>query len=161
MSFLNMLLPPSLRSRTSNPFDREVVGRADTTPADRAAAPAPTARGRSVPAMTRAGDLFENAVTGERVLVRVGGQHTGGRYLTVDTWVGPHAVAGEHVHPHVRERVTVLEGWVRVRVDGVERDAGRARSSPSRPAPCTTTGTRAPRRPTCSSRCGPRPASRR
>lgn len=73
--------------------------------------------------MTRAGDLFENAVTRERVLVRVGGEDTSGRYLAVDTWVGPHAIANEHVHPHVRERVTVLEGWVRVRVDGVERDA--------------------------------------
>ena len=102
MSFLSMLLPPSLRSRTSNPSDREVVGRADTTPADRVAAPAPTACGRSVPAMTRAGDLFENAVTRERVLVRVGGEDTSGRYLAVDAWVGPHAIANEHVHPHVR-----------------------------------------------------------
>jgi hypothetical protein len=36
-------------------------------------APFPTARGHTVPAMTRAGDLFEKPVTDERALVRVGG----------------------------------------------------------------------------------------
>jgi quercetin dioxygenase-like cupin family protein len=72
--------------------------------------------------MTRAGDFFENPVTGERVLVRVGGADTHGRYLSVDAWVGPRSVAHEHVHPHSRERFTVLNGWVRVLVDGEERD---------------------------------------
>jgi hypothetical protein len=45
--------------------------------------------------MTRAGDRFENTVTRERALVRVGGEDTGGRYLAVDTSVGPHALANE------------------------------------------------------------------
>jgi quercetin dioxygenase-like cupin family protein len=72
--------------------------------------------------MTRAGDFFENPVTGERVLVRVGGEETHGRYLSADAWVGPRSVAHEHAHPTARERFTVLNGWVRVRVDGQERD---------------------------------------
>ena len=72
--------------------------------------------------MTRAGDFFENPVTGERVLVRVGGEETHGRYLSVDAWVGARSVAHEHVHPTARERFTVLNGWVRASVDGEERD---------------------------------------
>jgi quercetin dioxygenase-like cupin family protein len=111
--------------------------------------------------MTRAGDFFENPVTGERVLVRVGGADTHGRYLSVDAWVGPRSVAHEHVHPHSRERFTVLNGWVRVLVDGEERDVRAGETVEFAPVCPTTTGTRARARRTSSSRSGTPSASRR
>ncbi len=50
--------------------------------------------------MAKAGEVFENPVTGERAVVRVGTEDGGGNQMVVDLYVKPGgAVAGEHVHP--------------------------------------------------------------
>lgn len=71
--------------------------------------------------MSRAGDVVENPVTGERVLVRVGTDDSGGGLLVAELFVRPGgAVAGEHVHPVIDEWFTVLEGRVGFQLDGRE-----------------------------------------
>ena len=72
--------------------------------------------------MSRAGDTLENPVTGERAVVRVGTEETGGERLVADLYVRPGgAVVGEHVHPAIEESFTVVRGRVGFRLDG--RDA--------------------------------------
>ncbi|HEX5851368.1 MAG TPA: cupin domain-containing protein [Rubrobacter sp.] len=71
--------------------------------------------------MSRAGDVIENPVTGERVVVRVGTEDSGGDLLVIDGYVKPGgAVTGEHVHPSIDEDFTVLRGRVGFRIDGLE-----------------------------------------
>jgi len=71
--------------------------------------------------MSRAGDVFENPVTGERVVVRVGTEESGGDLLVADLYVRPGgAVAGEHVHTRIEEWFTVVGGRVGFRLDGLE-----------------------------------------
>ena len=61
--------------------------------------------------MYRAGDVFENPVTGEQVVVRVGTEESGGDLLVADLYVRPGgAVAGEHVHTQIDEWFTVMVG---------------------------------------------------
>jgi quercetin dioxygenase-like cupin family protein len=71
--------------------------------------------------MSRAGDVIENPVTSERVVVRVGTEDSGGELLVVDGYVKPGgAVTGEHVHPAIEENFTVVRGRVGFRIDGRE-----------------------------------------
>ena len=71
--------------------------------------------------MSKAGDVIENPVTGERVVVRVGTKDSGGDLLAVDGYIKPGgAVTGEHVHPAIDEDFTVLRGRVGFRSDGRE-----------------------------------------
>jgi quercetin dioxygenase-like cupin family protein len=71
--------------------------------------------------MSRAGDVIENPVTGERVVVRVGTEDSGGDLLAIDGYVKPGgAVTGVHVHPSIDEDFTVLRGRVGFRIDGLE-----------------------------------------
>ena len=75
--------------------------------------------------MSKAGDVFENPVTGERGVVRVGTVESGGELLVSDLYVRPGgAVVGEHVHPIIHETFTVVRGQVGFRVDGRESVAG-------------------------------------
>jgi quercetin dioxygenase-like cupin family protein len=75
--------------------------------------------------MSKAGDVIENPVTGERAVVRVGTQESGGELLVADLYVRPGgAVVGEHVHPVIRESFTVVRGQVGFRLDGRESIAG-------------------------------------
>ena len=75
-------------------------------------------------AVSRAGDVIENPVTGERVVVRVGTEETGGELLVVEAFVEPGgAVTGEHVHPIIEEYFTVVSGRVGFRLDGREQIA--------------------------------------
>jgi quercetin dioxygenase-like cupin family protein len=65
------------------------------------------------------GEVYENPVTGERAVVRVGTDETAGERLVVDLFVSPGGrVAAEHYHPQIRERFTVVRGLVGVSVDG-------------------------------------------
>lgn len=74
--------------------------------------------------MSKRGDVIENPVTGERVVVRQGTEDTAGERLEVDLYVRPGgAVVGEHVHPHLEERFTVLRGRVGFRLNGKEATA--------------------------------------
>src|SRR5437763_17163626 len=71
--------------------------------------------------MSRAGEVFENPVTGERTVVRLGTDETKGELLVVDLYVRPGgAVAGEHIHPAITESFTVVRGRVGFRLDGRE-----------------------------------------
>jgi quercetin dioxygenase-like cupin family protein len=71
--------------------------------------------------MSKVGDVIENPVTGERVVVRVGTEDSGGDLLAVDGYVRPGgAVTGEHVHPDIDEHFTVMRGRVGFRIDGRE-----------------------------------------
>jgi len=71
--------------------------------------------------MSRAGDMVENPITGERAVVRVGIEDSEGRLLVSDLYVKPGgAVAGEHVHPIIEEWFTVKNGRVGFRIDGRE-----------------------------------------
>ena len=74
--------------------------------------------------MSKAGDVIENPVTGERAVVRIGTEQTGGELLVVDLYIRPGgAVMGEHVHPAIEERFTVVRGQVGFRLSGRESTA--------------------------------------
>jgi quercetin dioxygenase-like cupin family protein len=78
--------------------------------------------------MSRAGEVYENPVTGERVVVRLGTEESGGEHLVVDLYVAPGgAVAGEHVHQDIEEVFTVACGTVGFRLDDREDVAGPTR----------------------------------
>ena len=71
--------------------------------------------------MSKAGDIVENPVTGERAIARVGTEESSGELLEVDMYVRPGgAVAGEHVHPIIEEAFTVMRGRVGFRIAGHE-----------------------------------------
>lgn len=63
--------------------------------------------------MSKAGDVFENPVTGEHGYVRVGTEETNGALLVSDLRVNPGgAVLGPHIHPNADERFTVVNGKI-------------------------------------------------
>lgn len=71
--------------------------------------------------MVKAGDVLENPVTGERGVIRVGTEESGGELLVVDLYVRPGgAVMGEHVHPAIEESFTVVRGRLGYRLGGRE-----------------------------------------
>ncbi len=75
--------------------------------------------------MSKAGDMVENPVTGERVVVRVGTEDSGGELLVNEGFVRPGgAVVGEHVHPTIEETFEVLSGRLSFRIGGRESVAG-------------------------------------
>jgi len=71
--------------------------------------------------MSKAGDIFENPITGERAVVRVGTEDSGGDLVITDLYVSPGGrVAAEHVHPVINEGFTPVSGRVGFRVNGQE-----------------------------------------
>lgn len=69
--------------------------------------------------MLKAGEVYENPVTGERAVIRIGTDITGDERLVVDLYIQPGgAVMGEHFHPVMEERFTVLRGKVGFRLAG-------------------------------------------
>jgi quercetin dioxygenase-like cupin family protein len=69
--------------------------------------------------MTRRGDVFENPVTGERAVVRIGTADTNENRLVVDLYLRPGArVAAPHYHPAIWERFTVVSGRVGFALNG-------------------------------------------
>jgi quercetin dioxygenase-like cupin family protein len=69
--------------------------------------------------MFRRGEVYENPVTGERAVIRVGTAETSGQRLVVDLFVRPGGrVAAEHYHPNMRERFTIVEGLIGMSADG-------------------------------------------
>jgi quercetin dioxygenase-like cupin family protein len=63
------------------------------------------------------GRVIDNPRSGERIVVRRGGDDTGGRLLEFDLFLQPggHVPAG-HVHPRQEERFSVRAGQVRFRI---------------------------------------------
>lgn len=69
--------------------------------------------------MSRAGDVFENPITGEHALVRVGTEDSADGCTVAELFVKPGgAVEGEHVHPVIEEWFTVVGGRMGFRIDG-------------------------------------------
>jgi len=67
--------------------------------------------------MIRAGDVIENAVTGERILFRKTSRETGGSAVVIEAFVRPNGfVAAAHVHPSQEERFEVLRGSLGMRI---------------------------------------------
>ena len=69
--------------------------------------------------MANAGAVFEHPVTGGRGVTRIGTDETGGELLVADLYIRPGgAVMGEHLHPAIEERFTVLRGRGGFRLSG-------------------------------------------
>jgi hypothetical protein len=67
--------------------------------------------------MSKAGDVVENPVIGERGVARIGTAETGGELLVADLYIRPGgAVMGELLHPAIEERFTVLRSRVGFRL---------------------------------------------
>lgn len=75
--------------------------------------------------MLRRGEIYDNPVTGVRAIVRVGTDETDGERLVIDIQARPGAAgAGEHLHPSMDERFTVVRGRVAFLLDGRRSVAG-------------------------------------
>jgi quercetin dioxygenase-like cupin family protein len=61
--------------------------------------------------------IIDNAISGERIVIRTSGDQTGGRVLSFDLFLPPggHVPAG-HVHPVQEEQFTVIAGRMRFRL---------------------------------------------
>ena len=67
----------------------------------------------------KAGDFFQNPVTGEAAIVRIGTKESGGELPVADLYIAPGgAVMGEHYHPAIEERFTLIRGELGVRLSG-------------------------------------------
>ena len=63
--------------------------------------------------MVRAGDMIENAVTGERLRFHRTSAETNGELVVVEAFVHPGGqAAAAHLHPHQQERFLVVSGTV-------------------------------------------------
>jgi mannose-6-phosphate isomerase-like protein (cupin superfamily) len=70
--------------------------------------------------MFRRGDVFDNPITGERAIIRLGTRETTGERLIVDLELrGTGFGSAPHFHPSIHERLTVMSGHVGISVDGV------------------------------------------
>jgi quercetin dioxygenase-like cupin family protein len=69
--------------------------------------------------MSRCGDVYENKVTGEYAVVLRGTEDRGNGPGIVHLVARPRAaVIGEHYHPYIRERFTVVKGKLEIRIGG-------------------------------------------
>jgi len=76
--------------------------------------------------MPRRGQEIEHPVTGERVVFLDTAADSQGELVRMEFFVRPGGfVAAEHVHPNQEERFQVVDGAVRLRIGGTERE-GRA-----------------------------------
>ncbi|NGO55485.1 cupin domain-containing protein [Allomesorhizobium camelthorni] len=80
--------------------------------------------------MSRCGDVYENKVTGEYAVILRGtedrGQGPGIAHLLARPGA---AVVGEHFHPHLREKFTVLSGRLNARIAGQTLSLGPGQSA--------------------------------
>ena len=76
----------------------------------------------------RAGEIYENRVQGDRIVVREGSEETGGERLVGDLYIRPGgAVAGRHVHSYITECFEVRSGTVGFHVGGRDETMGPGR----------------------------------
>jgi quercetin dioxygenase-like cupin family protein len=67
----------------------------------------------------KAGNIFNNPITGESGYIRKGTDETNGELLIADLRVRPGgAVVGEHYHPIIKERFTVVSGQIEYKLNG-------------------------------------------
>jgi quercetin dioxygenase-like cupin family protein len=72
----------------------------------------------------RRGETYENRVQGDRIVVIEGSEDGGGDRFVGDLYVLPGGrVAGRHVHAYITERFEVIEGTVRIHLDGRDEEA--------------------------------------
>ncbi len=96
--------------------------------------------------MIHAGDMIENAVTGERLRFHRTSAETNGELVVVETFVQAGGqVAAAHVHPHQQERFVVVEGAVGFKRGREKLVAGPGDGSSSSPVRRTSSGTPATR----------------
>jgi quercetin dioxygenase-like cupin family protein len=75
--------------------------------------------------MAQTGEVYINPVTGERAVVRVSPKDSADGLMVADLYIRPGgAVVGEHVHPSIEERFTVIRGQVGFTVSGRKDVAG-------------------------------------
>jgi quercetin dioxygenase-like cupin family protein len=73
--------------------------------------------------MANIGDILENPVTGEHVVITETAQRTNGAVCAAYLTVRPHGfVSGEHIHPKQEETLEVTKGTIRFRIAGKEAD---------------------------------------
>ena len=109
--------------------------------------------------MFTAGEVYLNPVTGERAVIRIGTDITGGERMVVDVYVQPGGrVMGEHIHPEMEERFVMLRDKVGFRLAGRLRSRG-LNSWPRRELP-TTGGTPERRKHWFAWKCGRQPGLR-
>ena len=74
--------------------------------------------------MAKAGDIIDNPVTGERIVVLQSAQETGGELFAFELSIKPHGfVSAEHIHLKQEETFEVTRGTIRFRIHGKEADA--------------------------------------
>lgn len=67
----------------------------------------------------RRGEVYENSVCGERVVIRTGNDETGGQAIVWDLYLKPGgAVVGEHFNSGSNESFTLVDGSLGLRLDG-------------------------------------------
>jgi len=77
--------------------------------------------------MTKAGDIIENPVTGERITFLETAADTGGERLTIDLQLAPTAFnASTHRHTKQQERIAITEGELRIVVGKAEAQTLKA-----------------------------------
>src|SRR5215207_9189892 len=84
--------------------------------------------------MSRCGDVYENRVTGEYAVVLRGTEDRGDGPGVVHLTVRPGGgVVGEHFHPHIVERFSVLRGRFEARIGGqlTRLEAGQSAAAPA------------------------------
>jgi uncharacterized cupin superfamily protein len=80
--------------------------------------------------VVRRGEVYENPVCGERVVIRVGNDETGGTRIVWDLYLEPGgAVVGEHFHSTSSERFTLVRGKLGLKVAGTEQMMERTGAS--------------------------------
>jgi mannose-6-phosphate isomerase-like protein (cupin superfamily) len=92
------------------------------------------ARDREEETVANPGDVLEMAELGLRVVIRRTAEETGGELVEFDVVGRPRGfLAGEHVHARQDERLTVVEGDLRLAVGGAEEvlGAGQSRTVPA------------------------------
>jgi quercetin dioxygenase-like cupin family protein len=80
--------------------------------------------------MSRYGDVYENKVTREYAVVLRGTEDRGGGPMIVHLTARPGAaIIGEHVHPNLRERFTVVSGRLEAKIAGTLHRLGPGQSA--------------------------------
>lgn len=70
-----------------------------------------------------AGQRISNPLTGERIVfVRTAADSDGQELVMESTWTRRGGRGAEHLHPNAEERIEVLSGTARYRVDGEDRE---------------------------------------
>ena len=74
--------------------------------------------------MAKAGDIIDNPVTGERIVVLQSAQETDGELFAFELSIKPHGfVSVEHIHLKQEEIFEVTRGTIHFRIYGKEADA--------------------------------------